>query len=70
MTGAEGMPMLPRSVTSTELRQLWESGRRGPAIRRALEGWDELLRSGDDLRWLEGEAKPIHLLTGWTGFSG
>jgi tetratricopeptide (TPR) repeat protein len=60
MTSAEGM-LLPRSVTSTELRQLWESGRRGLAIRRALEGWDELLRSGDDLRWLEGALRSCGL---------
>jgi tetratricopeptide (TPR) repeat protein len=39
-------------VTSTDLRQLWEDGRRGPAIRAALEGWKHLLHQPADLDWL------------------
>src|SRR5687767_5705557 len=39
-------------VTSADLRQLWEDGHRGPAIRAALEGWARLLPQSRDLDWL------------------
>jgi tetratricopeptide (TPR) repeat protein len=39
-------------VTSADLRQLWEDGHHGPAIRAALEGWERLLPESPDLDWL------------------
>jgi tetratricopeptide (TPR) repeat protein len=38
---------------SLALRQLWEAGERAAAIRGALEHWDGLLASGEDVQWLE-----------------
>ncbi len=44
----------PPHRTSARLRELWESGQRGPAIRGALDGWSLLMSEGGDLHWLEG----------------
>ena len=50
MTLADNSPPL----SARELRQLWEQGQRGGAIRGVLESWESVIRAGDDLRWLEG----------------
>ena len=39
--------------SATALRQMWESGRRGEALRAALDAWQPLLAQDDDLQWLE-----------------
>jgi len=39
--------------SSLALRQQWETGQRGAAIRGALEHWDALLASGEDVQWLK-----------------
>jgi tetratricopeptide (TPR) repeat protein len=47
--------------TVAVVRRLWEDGRRGPAVRAALEGLDHLLRRSDDLRWLAGALRSCGL---------
>src|SRR5436309_1099572 len=54
MASAEKPLAAVQSVTPAELRQLWEDGHRGPAIRAALDGWELLMRQPDDLNWLIG----------------
>lgn len=50
--GAESSVAALEPVTSSDLRQLWDEGHRGTAIRSALEGWTSLLGQPDDLSWL------------------
>ena len=53
MASAGRSPSLAAPARTTGLRQLWESGQRAAAVRRALAGWDDVLRQADDLSWLE-----------------
>src|SRR5437870_13908661 len=54
MASAEKPLAVVQPVTSADLRQLWEQGHRGLAIRAALEGWERLMRQPDHLHWLVG----------------
>src|SRR5437899_1476479 len=52
MAPAESSPASAPRIAPAELRQLWEGGQRGKAIRAALEGWEQLTGQGGDLGWL------------------
>jgi tetratricopeptide (TPR) repeat protein len=52
MASAEKRLAAAQPHTSAALRQLWEDGHRGAAIRAALHDWERLIRQGDDLHWL------------------
>src|SRR2546429_9446232 len=52
MPSAEKPIAAAQPGTSAGLRQLWENGHRGAAIRGALEGWERLMRQPDQLHWL------------------
>ena len=49
------------SPTVAELRQLWEGGERGPAIREVLRRWDEVLAHADGSGWLESALRSCGL---------
>src|SRR5207249_10699620 len=53
MASAGRSPSLAAPARPTGLHQLWESGQRAAAVRRALADWDDVLRQADDLSWLE-----------------
>jgi tetratricopeptide (TPR) repeat protein len=52
MASAEKRLAAVEPATSAALRQLWNDGHRGPAIRAALEGWERLMRQPDEIHWL------------------
>src|SRR5678809_1028095 len=52
MEGAEKRLATAQLITVADVRQLWEDGHHGPAIRAALEGWEHLRQPSSDLDWL------------------
>lgn len=53
MAVADNAASSPRRLASAELRKLWEEGQRGRAVHAILEQWDELMRGGGDVLWIE-----------------
>lgn len=74
MSETTRVPTPPRSADAlvTELRELWESGRRAPALRAALAGWEILPQANGGLSWLEtalrraGLTAEAFAVRGWT----
>lgn len=52
MAGAENRVAATQQITVADVRQLWDDGRHGPAIRAALAGWEHLRHPPADLDWL------------------